>query len=570
MTVFFAGVQFHGEDTISTSKGQLQTNSAGHHYYELCSLQYVENSPTPRPSAESLIVELEQCAGTTKLYACADTNNCEHVLPSTHSWGYFADETQSCVHSWDPRITRDTCVSAALRRPSITLPQRVGNYFLMTNGTGKFELRVQSTVGGKRAAPTVTFAGRQSAESGLLEVQKVTGNTVTLQWQQARVLMPGALSPLDARYMTYTAYVFDLTATNTALKTLATKQGIENVRLTSACGLNYASEILPSKAVQVLRVTPKVTEQGTAFMSQTFDHLAISTSYRIVVVASCDSNCLRQLSKVTYDPRITVSCSDSSGDCKPQSMVYLTQDITTADLPDNTPHDTDDTSSSSDGWVQGLLNFSFAVLIILIILAIGISGYWLKNNWQETIEWVIATWNGTGRATGVEWAGSDSEHGDDSCASARSSHGLTQSNSTSGASTQSKRGFPGFSTLSQVGTSMSKITGGGNRKAKDGQDGVELEDFKYAPPSIASSGNRTEAYDPIDFRNDAPSSPAGHISSAIGNTASKLYDAASSAFNTVPSLVATHVSTTAGYSSLTTQAAAPTHTINDVDDELTL
>eukprot|EP00598_Pedospumella_elongata_P002386 CAMPEP_0184975878 /NCGR_PEP_ID=MMETSP1098-20130426/6959_1 /TAXON_ID=89044 /ORGANISM="Spumella elongata, Strain CCAP 955/1" /LENGTH=2755 /DNA_ID=CAMNT_0027498653 /DNA_START=79 /DNA_END=8346 /DNA_ORIENTATION=+ len=579
--VYPDGVQFHGEDTIYSTRGQVQSGSGGHHYYELCSLQYTENSVTPRPSAESLIVELEQCAGTTKLYACADTNNCEHVLPSTHSWGYFADETQTCVHSWDPRITRDTCVSAVHRRPTITLPQRVGNYFLMTNGTGKFELRVQSTVNGQRAAPTVTFAGRQSAESGLLEVQKVTGNTVSLQWQQARVLMPGALNPMDARLMTYTAYVFDLTATNTALKTLETKQGVENVRLTSACGLSYASEVLPSKAIKVVPILLKTTEQGTAFMSQTFEGLTISTKYRIVVVASCDSNCLRQLSKVNNDPRVTVSCSDSSGDCKPQNMVYLTQDITTADIADkNTPHDTDDTSNSSDGWVQGLLNFSFAVMIILIIVAIGIAAYFLKNNWQETQDWVIATWNGTGGVRSNDWAGSDSEHGDDSAANARSTHGLTHSSSA-----PASGGLFGFSSLPQVGSSVSKMVGSGSRKGKDGQDGVELENFKYSPPSAAASEIRAKAYDPIDFRGDAASGAAGHLGEVIGSTASKLYGAASNALSSVPSIDAWNplhpqsapsapttgrAGATVGYSPVTAQAAAPTHTINDVDDELTL
>uniref|UniRef100_A0A7S3HII6 Uncharacterized protein n=1 Tax=Spumella elongata TaxID=89044 RepID=A0A7S3HII6_9STRA len=393
--------------------------------------------------------------------------------------------------------------------------------------------------------------------------------------------MPGALSPMDARLMTYTAYVFDLSATTTALKTLETKQGVENVRLTSACGLSYASEVLPSKAIKVVPISLKTTEQGTAFMSQTFEGLTISTKYRIVVVASCDSACLRQLSKVNNDPRVTISCSDSSGDCKPQNMVYLTQDITTADIADkNTPHDTDDTSNSSDGWVQGLLNFSFAVMIILIIVAIGIAAYFLKNNWQETQDWVIATWNGTGGVRSNDWAGSDSEHGDDSAANARSTHGLTHSSSA-----PASGGLFGFSSLPQVGSSVSKMVGSGSRKGKDGQDGVELENFKYSPPSAAASEIRAKAYDPIDFRGDAASGAAGHLGEVIGSTASKLYGAASNALSSVPSIDAWNplhpqsapsapttgrAGATVGYSPVTAQAAAPTHTINDVDDELTL
>lgn len=534
-------------------------------------------------------MELEQCAGTTRLYACADTNNCETVLPSAHSWGYFADEWQSCVHSWDPKRPRDNCMTTVNHRPTITLPQRVGNYFLTTNGTGKFELRVQSTVHGNRASPMVVYAGRQTVESARITVDDVTGNTVSLKWQQARVLMPGSYDPIDAAYMSYTAYIFDTKAADEALATLATKQGIQNVRLTTACGLSYAASVLPAAALQVTRAVLKPAEQGTAYMSYTFDRLAVSSSYRVVLVATCDSNCFRQLSKVINDPKVTVSCNGGAGDCKPQSTVYLTQDFRTTDSADDVAsHDDETSSGTQDSWVHGLLLFSYAVMWIILIMAVGISGYWLKNNWQETREWVTAALSGAS-STAARWGGGDSEHGGED--GFRSSHGLTETRPTAPRPAAQSKSFFDFSALSSVGSARStssgsgKASGGGassGKKGRDGQDGVELENYKYDPPSIASSGDRrVGAYDPIDFRSsEQGSSTVANIGEAIGSTASKLYGAASSAlsspkidaWNPLHKQQAAPPAATSGYSSLpvTAPAATPTHTIGDVDDELTL
>ena len=129
---------------------------------------------------------------------------------------------------------------------------------------------------------------------------------------------------------------------------------------------------------------------------------------------------------------------------------------------------------------------------------------------------------------------------------------------------------------------------------------MELENYKYAPPSIGSSSSSARAnvpYDPIDFRQpeqsqsqaNSSSVSVANISEAIGSTASKLYGAASSAISTAQNIDAwspLHKQTQrtsssaparsgvpgsahSTYSSLPTSATAPPAN-NGVDDELTL
>ena len=548
------GIQFFGEDSINLVVGtggkQQRGNGPTHHYYELCSQQYAPG-PSAQTTSESLVVELEQCAGLTSLYACADSGHCANAVPTQQSWGYFSDETQTCVHSWEP-WGRDTCISVVRNRPSLSLPQRLGNYFLMANGSGKFEMRVQTTVGGVKVAPQVVFAGMQSVDSARVKVLDVTGNTVRMQWQQARVLMPGLYIPLEADYMTYSAYIFDAKLTDAALRTLQISQGVENVRLSTLCGLNYAVEVLPVNAVKVERAKLKSVDQGADFMTDTFEGLSVNTQYRLVLVAACDSTCLRQLSKVTNNPRISISCNDKAGDCKPQSVVYISGSFTTAATADDVSHD-DVPSSGGNSYVESLINFSIVVMVLLGIALIGVVAYWLKYNGKET--WAVASaWlhnNIGGGGTGASWEG----EGRADMNSARSSHGLVSSDSSS----TTNRQFSGLSALSKVKFGKGNKADSSN---SSNQEGVELETLSYAPPSISGRDNRSSdrrpltAMDPIDFRGG---STVESVSEAMSGAAARIYStvAGTTAVNPVHSaLQEKRRTSTAEYVGLPTIAAA--------------
>lgn len=106
-------------------------------YYELCSQQY---SPSVKDnqlllSKESLVVELDQCSGSTSLYACAGGSaTCKDFLPSATSYGYYSNSEQSCVSSGRAKV-KDSC--RPTNRPVMSLPQSNGNYFVMVTGSGE-------------------------------------------------------------------------------------------------------------------------------------------------------------------------------------------------------------------------------------------------------------------------------------------------------------------------------------------------------------------------------------------------------------------------------------------------
>jgi hypothetical protein len=512
------GIQFDGEDTILPPQaGDSRQHRPSHHYYEVCSRQYLPSSQT---SPESLIVELEQCSGRTSLYACADDNHCSDVLPTDKSWGYFADSTQSCTHSWDARV-RDTCISAVRGKPSLTLPQRVGNYFLKANGTGKFELRVQSTTNQVKTSPQVVFVGSQGLEASVVTVQGVTGNSVTLQWQQARVLMPGLYNPLTADFMTYVAYIFDARATDSALQSLAA-QGVRDIRFNSACGLAYAEQVLPAAAVILGRATVSGKQKGEEFMSHTFKGLASTTYYRVVLVATCDSACLRQLSKITLDPHLTISCNDKIGECRTQTVVYTSASFTTLQSADHITDDDAGTSTDST-FMQSFVTLSIVLMVLLSVALLGVVGYYLKNNYADVVTFCSELVTSSTATRSSLWDASDdmdtSTSGGDS---ARSTHGLTAQNSG-----ESRRSFTGFASLPKVNLGK-KDRADHNKQG----EGVELENLSYAPPTMGGSsagGSGKGSQEPIDFR------AAGE---AISNVANKLYSAASSAYAsaTAPSI----------------------------------
>jgi len=86
-------------------------------------------------SRESLVVELEQCSGATALYACGDGGACKDFLPSASSYSYYSNSEQSCVSSGRAAKVKDSCHST--NRPVLSLPQSIGNYFVMVAGAGE-------------------------------------------------------------------------------------------------------------------------------------------------------------------------------------------------------------------------------------------------------------------------------------------------------------------------------------------------------------------------------------------------------------------------------------------------
>ena len=369
------GVKYLSRDSISPLFDSSTKAFTDHHYYELCT-----HPSAITAAVENLVVELEQCRGETRLFACGDDNHCSTVLPTAGSWGYFSDESEFCTRDWSkPAFSAASRSCSAVPRastPYLKLPQRssVGNYFLMANGSGEFMLSVESTYRGQRMAPQLVFAGMHTKEAAAVATQKITGNSVQLKWHQSQVLLAGLGTPLFAAYMSYTAFVFDVKAMNEAVKRgdgeLGPRGPVSGLNFRTMCGLAYAADTLTSAVVSVMPVLLSPSEEGADMMSHRVQGLRAGTRYRIVVVASCDGACLRQLSKTA--PSALMSCSSSSSDCKTQNLVYEATEFSTKSKDDSSDDGQDDGDASEGGVVSlgGFVTIAIVVLVLALVLVL--------------------------------------------------------------------------------------------------------------------------------------------------------------------------------------------------------
>eukprot|EP00981_Chlorochromonas_danica_P002257 scaffold437_cov168-Ochromonas_danica.AAC.74 len=350
-------------------------------YYELCLPSPAVGSSTQ----ESLMVELEQCSGSTTLYACADDGRClGGALPSTQSYAYRADVTQTCIHRWDHN-GRDSCQSSYDRRAHLILPTPTSrtnlngdarNYFLLANGTGRFSLTISRTVGGRDVTPRIVLLGSNDISRSTVSATAVTGNHVTLQWAPSGVLLPNIISPVAADFLTYRIHIFD-----TSLLSQATEEAL----LTSSCGLERMSYLLGHTGASVFRIpTSSIKVNIDRSLSYTLKGLKTHTRYTMVLSAQCDSDCLRQVSKVSL---MDGGCG-SGLDCQTQTYVYSSVFVATSSTPDADEGDSTEGGGDGDAQTAGGSSWMMAiVLLILLLLAlVGLGGYWYKMSVHATNE----------------------------------------------------------------------------------------------------------------------------------------------------------------------------------------
>lgn len=352
-------------------------------YYEMCS-QSGDNPKIQQHqlqvqagASETLIFEAEQCSGQTTLYACADDNKCAEILPSLSSYGYYADSSKFCRHSWD-KHGRDTCIAnlPGKKRMTLRLPQVSGNYFVMANGTGRYAFSVRSTVRGLDMAPMLYFGGPQDDRAATIDIQATTGNSVTLHLRQTKVLLPGLTDYVFADLMSYKAYIFTQSAAASVIRP-------GGVSLESACGVETLSTTLDPKDVTIVPLRVLTADRASTSMTSTVRSLQNGKSYYVAVVATCDSSCLSQLTKQQslISSRVKLVCGSggNAAECKPQSITYATASFSTDAKPDsNSNDDTGGGGSSSGGQVAFAFGIVFLVIALLVVVAAG--GYWLRSH----------------------------------------------------------------------------------------------------------------------------------------------------------------------------------------------
>lgn len=374
-------------------------NAKMSHYYEVCSQgnnnkKIDGNGQAGSGAVEKMIVEIDQCsAGNITVFACADDNKCKNILPSADSYAFKANSAQSCAHSFPiSGIGKDSCTSNVdYGKPRLMLPSRTGgNYFLMTKGVGYHSLTVKSTVNNLEVTPTIMLAAYAKNDDTTIRLTKITDKTLSLAWQQARMIFPGYPTPVTADFMTYRVYLFNTDKVNF--------DKYSNLFLpTTYCGLQRAETNILSASgsrgasgLSVVSVPVSTPEIDLDTMSHTFSNMKSGTKYYATIVAVCDSNCLRQVSKVLAAKLVGskkgtpyVNCNAHDADCKPQAFVYSGKSFVTTgsaskdDNDDTSGSDSSDTKSDNSS-MNTIIAVSIVLVVFISIVMIGIYAYWYK------------------------------------------------------------------------------------------------------------------------------------------------------------------------------------------------
>lgn len=237
-------------------------------------------------------------------------------------------------------------------------------------------MRVGSTIlGGKVGAPSLVLTDF-GAFGNTPKVDVLTGNALSVRWPQARVIMPGLSEPVEASLVTYVAVIVDVGNYSTIAATVE-KAGGTMPLLNSPCGLALAASRYPH-TVMTVRVTPTPYEEDRSDIARTFASLFPNRLVSVTIIATCDSNCLRQLSKVL--PKSGYITCNGKHDCQPQSLLYVPLQVTTGAAPDAETGTGTDTQPSgpSEAWVRNLLYFAGGLVVCVLMAMAALSFHWAK------------------------------------------------------------------------------------------------------------------------------------------------------------------------------------------------
>ena len=334
----------------------------------------VRNYEVCASAAESTVVTLEQCTGNTLLYACASDDHCANVLPTDKNWDYYSDGINSCYRRWinygdTSGWGKEVCTPLRSNEATLSLSPMNGNYFLGANGSGQYILRVEDTKGGKRISPAlVATTVRGAGWQGKVEALSVTGNTAHISWTPTAVLLPGNRLPTVATSMKYLVYAIDINAFKRSYFAAG-----ERPALSTPCGLEAALHGADNEDESVFIrkyiFSLHVSDQGAASVERELSHLFPKRTLNITVVAVCDSDCLRYVSR-THGPDVPSNANNPScsgpGSCHTQYLVYPSIQIYSLNSEDGSAEDK--TAKREMSLLQTVVYGSIGTVLVLAIL----------------------------------------------------------------------------------------------------------------------------------------------------------------------------------------------------------
>lgn len=299
----------------------------------------------------SMLLSLEACTGELSLAVC--DGSCPQLYPTSRDYKYYADTTKTC--------TRAGCTPSVSAMPRIALDKVADDtYFVAVEGSGTYYLRVETSASGTNLAPILAAptTGRVPA------ISDVKADSVTVSWKPAELFTAGGTGTRVTPQRTkYRIYALDDKMLSEALR----QQGEARPSVATSCGLEHYAASQTGMGAKVA-----VTDEGRT--SHTMQGLSPGVSYRFLVVAVCDADCLRQVSKVTPSTTLPLSCGGSVP-CQSQTALYGATTVQT----------TMSAGGGGAGKPSSRLSSTFISLlvVVLVVTLVGMGLLYRKNRRLE-------------------------------------------------------------------------------------------------------------------------------------------------------------------------------------------
>lgn len=342
------GVRLHTIDSITTDMDGK--------YYEVCN--------TNREVDESLIVNLEQCYGSSTLAACTEEGEActTSVLPNEDNWAYKTDGMLLCTRKSSQGDDRcSPLAEPSESHQSLTIPLSSGNVYVWVAGSNaEYDIKMSTTKNGGHQRAILVQGSHGSGDGSSMENTLIKADvelrSVSISWSQSLVVLPGMKQPVfsaNVRYHIMAVNMGSIDDTNS------------HYHYDTICGADHLLASLGPSVVKIYNVPS--TPVATPTLTHNLAGLQGGHRYRIMVYAKCDHTCLKQITETTAMD-LDVKCSGENGEeCHTITFMYTHTDVQTEQ---NTIAGEDD---EDNVFMDDLITISFSVAA-LVILALCMFG----------------------------------------------------------------------------------------------------------------------------------------------------------------------------------------------------
>jgi hypothetical protein len=227
------------------------------------------------------------------------------------------------------------------------------------NGSGEYNLKVQNTRGGAAQAPILVLAGFREDPSMKQVVVTQGAKSMMASWHRSLIVFPGFKTAVFSTEVKYSVLAINMDYFTNSMMHIWRKLHFDSV-----CGLEYLLIAVPS-AVKYFRVpSPPDGEDGVdgSPITTSLRGLIPGTNYKIVVWATCDEQCLKQVSK-GGSKSSKISCTETTR-CQPINFIYSSTSVKTS----GTVSSDDESEIATDSLMNEIVSVAFMIVAGIILL----------------------------------------------------------------------------------------------------------------------------------------------------------------------------------------------------------